>query len=234
MITTARVRRAGWVVMTTLGTGVALYSARYFSLNPATFIPPQIATYLAHLGPLLLHVGGGVLALSLGPWQFWGGLRARRPVLHRLIGRVYVAAVLAVGTGGLLLAPLSLGGPMAHLGFGAMAVALLFTTGMAFTSILRRRIPSHRAWMMRSYAVIFSAVTFRVWLGMLAAAHLPVLGEGYAVGSWTSWLIDLLVAEMLIRRLAGVRAARSNRPAQTAELISTPWSEGPEAHRAAV
>ena len=196
MLTTARLRRAGWLTMTISATGLALFSARYFSLNPAVFLPSQVAAYLAHVGPLLLHVGGGVTALAVGPWQFWSSLRTRHPAVHRAMGRVYLVAVAAAAAGGLLLAPLSLGGPLAHLGFGVLAVLLLLTSGAALVSILRRRIEAHRAWMFRSFALIFAAVTFRAWLG-LAATGLP-FDQVYAVGAWTSWLIDLLVAQLLL------------------------------------
>lgn len=204
MLTTARLRRAGWLTMTVMATGLALFSARYFTLNPAVFLANQITVYLAHLSPLLLHVGGGVTALAVGPWQFWSGLRSRHPAVHRAMGRVYLVAVVAAAAGGLMLAPLSLGGPLAHLGFSVLALLLLLTTGAAFVSILRRRIDAHRAWMFRSYALIFTAVTFRSWLG-LAATGLP-FDQVYAVGSWTSWLIDLLVAELLLTALGRARA----------------------------
>jgi len=109
---------------------------------------------------------------------------------------VYLVAVAAAATGGLLLAPLSLGGPLAHLGFSVLAVLLLLTSGSALVSILRRRIEAHRAWMVRSYALVFAAVTFRAWLG-LAATGLP-FDQVYAVGSWASWMIDLLAAQLLL------------------------------------
>jgi hypothetical protein len=53
--------------------------------------------------------------------------------------------------------------------------------------------------MTRSYALIFTAVTFRVWLGVLVASGLP-FDQVYAVGAWTSWLINLLAVEALISR----------------------------------
>jgi uncharacterized membrane protein len=204
MLTTARLRRTGWLAMTGLATLLAVASARYFTLDPVVFLPRQVATYVAHLGPLLLHVGGGVLALAIGPWQFSSGLRARHRTVHRVLGTVYAAAAVAAAVGGLTLAPLSLGGPLAHVGFGTLAVLLLATTGIAYASIKRRRIDAHRAWMTRSYALIFAAVTFRVWLAVLSAAGLP-FSEVYAVGSWTSWLVDLLAAELLLSRAAGRR-----------------------------
>jgi uncharacterized membrane protein len=200
MLTSAPVRRAGWVTMTVLASGLALFSARYFTLDPAVFLASQAATYAAHIGPVLLHVGGGLTALAVGPWQFWRGLRTRHPAVHRAMGRIYVTAVVAAAAGGLLLAPLSLGGPMAHLGFSVLAVVLLLTTAAAFVSILRRRIDDHRAWMVRSYALIFTAVTFRAWLFLLTAFGLP-FADVYAVGAWATVLIDLLAAEFLLSML---------------------------------
>ncbi|HZU17826.1 MAG TPA: DUF2306 domain-containing protein [Candidatus Dormibacteraeota bacterium] len=192
-------RSVGWVVMTVMAVGLALYSARYFSLNSSLFLPAQKAVYLAHLGPLLLHVGGGVVALALGPWQFARRIRSRHPRVHRWTGRIYLTAALTAGAGGLLLAPLSLGGPLAHGGFAALAILMLLTTARAYLAIRRGQIAVHRAWMTRSYALIFTAVTFRTWLG-LAFLGLPY-AQVYAVGAWVSWLINLYLAELLIARL---------------------------------
>jgi len=85
--------------------------------------------------------------------------------------------VLAAGVGGLLLAPPSQGGPLAHLGFAALAVALLLTSTMGYVAIRQQRVAAHRAWMTRSYALIFTAVTFRAWLGILAAVRPGVRGR---------------------------------------------------------
>src|SRR5215469_16618201 len=74
-------RRAGWLLLTFNAVGLALASARYFSVNPAVFLPAQVPVYLAHLGPLLLHIGGGVVALALGPWLFRTNLRSRHPAV---------------------------------------------------------------------------------------------------------------------------------------------------------
>ncbi len=195
----SRGRRAGWLAMTVLATTIALISSRYLTLDPETFLSQQKMVYLANLGPLVLHIGGGVLALALGPWQFVSRLRTRRPAVHRFIGRVYLVSVLAAGVGGLLLAPKALAGPIAPLGFGTLAVLLLLTSVAGYVTIRRRLVARHRAWMTRSYALIFAAVTFRLWIGGLSAAGLP-FDLVYGSGAWTSWMINLLVAELLIVR----------------------------------
>src|SRR2546430_6703358 len=189
-------RRAGWVAMTILATAIAVVSSRYLTLDPATFIPEQRMVCLAHLGPLMLHITGGVIALALGPWQFVTRLRTRRPAVHRFIGRVYLLSVLAAGIGGLLMAPRAMAGPAAPLGFATLAVLLITTSVIAYVHIRRRMVARHRAWMTRSYALIFSAVTFRLWVSGLPAVGLPFTLV-YRSGARLSWMINLAVAELL-------------------------------------
>lgn len=191
--------------MTVLATATALVASRYFTLDPATFLPQQRAVYLAELTPLLLHVGGGVLALVLGPWQFSPGLRARRPALHRILGRGYLLGALAAGLGGLALAPKGLAGPIAPLGFATLAVLLLVTSTAALVCIRRGSVRRHQVWMTRSYALIFSAVTFRLWLTLLPAVGVP-FEQAYGSGAWASWLINLLVAARLSARYQAGRS----------------------------
>jgi uncharacterized membrane protein len=191
------VRRTAFLTMTGLSLLVVVASLRYFSLNPVVFIPGQQAAYLANLGPLLLHIGAGSVALAIGPLQFVGGLRSRRPRLHKAVGRVYLTAVLLTAVGALSLSRIAEGGPMARLGFASLAVVLLVVTAIALVAILRGRVATHRAWMTRSYALIFTAVTFRLWLGVMVPLGLP-FDQAYAVGSWTAWMINLLGAEAIL------------------------------------
>ncbi|WP_406089262.1 DUF2306 domain-containing protein [Kitasatospora purpeofusca] len=207
----ARGRRAGWWTVTALAFLTALFTARYLTLDPEVFLDQQRAVYLAHRGSLVLHVGGGVLAILLGPWQFLPRLRARRPGLHRLTGRLYLLAVLAAGTGGLLMAPRGLVGPVAPIGFTGLAVLLLLSSALAWRAARRRDILRHRAWAVRSFALIMAAATLRIWLPVMDLAGVP-FDQAYATAAWTCWLINLVVAEHVIARLPGLPpAARTGR-----------------------
>ncbi|MFB7473943.1 DUF2306 domain-containing protein [Kitasatospora sp. NPDC056184] len=197
-----RAGRAGWWTVTVLAFATALLTARYLTLDPETYLDQQRAVYLAHRLPLTLHVGGGVLAILLGPWQFLPRLRARRPGLHRLTGRLYLLAVLAAGTGGLLLAPSGLVGPVAPIGFTALAVLLLLSSALAWRAALRRDLARHRAWAVRSFALILAAATLRIWLPVMDLAGVP-FEQAYATAAWTCWLINLVLAEHLIARIPG-------------------------------
>ncbi|WP_327073416.1 DUF2306 domain-containing protein [Kitasatospora purpeofusca] len=206
-----RARRAGWWTVTALAFLTALFTARYLTLDPEVFLDQQRAVYLAHRGSLVLHVGGGVLAILLGPWQFLPRLRGRRPGLHRLVGRLYLLAVLAAGTGGLLMAPRGLVGPVAPIGFTGLAVLLLLSSALAWRAGRRRDILRHRAWAVRSFALVMAAATLRIWLPVMDLAGVP-FDQAYATAAWTCWLINLVVAEHLIARLPGLPpAARTGR-----------------------
>lgn len=222
---------------------VALVAARYF-LSPVPWLyHMQVLALARHPFWIRLHIAGGILALTLGLFQFVGSLRAARPRLHRILGRVYVAAVLVGGAAGLRLSPdtprfvadalneskgfdLSLVGLspsvlgygpsstyspsqffLVMLGFAALALAWLVTTAAALLRARQRRFDRHRAWMTRSYSLTFAAVTVRlVGLPFLVLTRDPVAA---ITCTFWSWLLNLAVAEWLIRRQAAiaVRAA---------------------------
>jgi uncharacterized membrane protein len=185
--------------MTSLAVLVTATASVYLSGDPDVFLEQQRQTYVAHLTPLMLHVGGAVVALPLGLLQFSSGVRSRWPRVHRTVGRTYLVAVLATSVGGLLLAPTTHTGRLAGLAFALLALSTLASTAMALVAIRRRQLARHRVWMTRSYALIFTGVSFRLCLVLL-----PVLGlsfdMAYAVGAWIAWPINLAVAEVCLRR----------------------------------
>ncbi len=100
---------------------------------------------------LLPHAICGVAAFLLGPLQFSDRLRATRPDLHRLIGRIYVGVCLFAGPTAVIIA-------FQH--HSPLSVALLqmfqgglwtLATAMALYLALKRRFALHKLWMMRSY-----------------------------------------------------------------------------------
>jgi len=141
-----------------------------------------------------MHVIGGAVVLLTGGFQFWPRLRALFPVIHRWMGRIYLAFVLIGGLGGLALAPYSDGGVVAHFGFGLLAVLWLFSGWQAFQNIRNGDIQAHKEWMMRNYAMTFGAVTLRIYLGMFAVAGIS-FEEAYPTTAWISWVPNLILVE---------------------------------------
>ena len=54
--------------------------------------------------------------------------------------------------------------------------------------------------MLRSYALVFAAVTLRIWLPILIMVHQRQLLPEYKWVTWLSWVPNLLFVEWLIRR----------------------------------
>ena len=186
-------KRALWPVMAFLAVGVALYAV-------ALLVAPQMRPPFLRNAPfplaLLVHFAGGGLALALGPFQFRASHRARRPALHRWMGRLYVAAILGSGVAGLALAFYSQGGVTAHAGFASLAALWLATTVAAFVAIRQGDTAAHQRWMIRSFALTFAAVTLRVYIPVSLSMG-AAFETAYPVIAWACWVPNLIVAEWL-------------------------------------
>ncbi len=84
---------------------VVVSAAQYFLHPPPWLFRPQLLALARHPGWLPAHVASGIVAITAGLFQFVGSLRASRPMLHRVLGRVYVIAVVVGGCVGLRLSP---------------------------------------------------------------------------------------------------------------------------------
>lgn len=201
-----RASRVGWILMTALSLLIVLIASRYLRFNPADYFELQRSVYVDRELILGLHVGGAMLALALGPWQFSSRIRKRWPRVHRVTGRLYLLGCLAGGIGGLVLAQTAHGGIVASVGFTALAIAWLVTGAVAVRMILIGRIAEHRRWMIRSFSLTFAAVTLRLMLGVYGGlseagvVHFDFT-TAYVAIAWLCWVPNLLVALWFTRRL---------------------------------
>ena len=188
----------GWLAMTILAMLIALTSFRYFTQSPEVAMGPPLGKRFAeYITPLLFHAGGGLLALSLGPWSFWGKFRNRYLHLHRWMGRIYLSSVLVGGVAGFYLGATAFGGLPTSIGFCLLAALWLTTGVMAYLHIRRGAVQAHREWMIRNYALTFSAVMLRLWLPLFMALGYEFI-EAYTTVAWLCWVPNLLVAELII------------------------------------
>ncbi len=197
-------RAFGWGVLAFLSTGIAAYAAAV--LVVPSFGPPFVGRLRAESPfPILTHIGASLIALAVGPWQFNARLRQRALTLHRWMGRTYVVAVMIGGTAGLALARGSQEGSVTHLGFGLLAVAWMFSTVKAYLAIRSGDEIRHRAWMIRSFALTFAAVTLRNILPLELVSGVP-FPVAYRIVAWACWVPNLAVAEWIIRRQPAARS----------------------------
>ena len=88
-----------------LALAAALTSARYFLAPPRLLLPTEILALSRHHMWILLHIAGGIVAITVGLFQFVGSLRDAYPGVHRAMGYLYLSAVFLAGCAGLWLSP---------------------------------------------------------------------------------------------------------------------------------
>jgi Predicted membrane protein (DUF2306) len=156
---------------------------------------------------LVAHLGGGSLALLLGPLQFIGWIRRKYVKAHRWMGRLYLAGVVVGSIAsvymGLVVAPKAFGVALLYL-----ALAWVVTSGMAYVSVMRRQFAAHREWMIRSYVVTFAFVLFRLGEDLNVYGSLGPSAQAVML-AWIAWAVPLLFTEVVLqwRRSVGVAKA---------------------------
>ena len=148
-----------------------------------------------------IHVFSAVVALLAGFTQFSKEILRDNPKLHRLIGKIYVVNILCINFPvGLIMGFYANGGLIGKAAFLTLDVLWFTFTLKAYTSVRNRRFVEHKNYMIRSYALTFSAFTLRSWKFILSNLFpgFP-LPELYLIDSWLGFLPNLAVAEILIR-----------------------------------
>ena len=190
-----------WWIAVVLAIGIAAYSLRYAFLGEAVYVPELAPSFRQRPLTVTIHTLFGPLALVLGLVNLLPAMRQRRRFpLHRWLGRVYVVSALALGTAGLSMALHATSGTGVRVGFALLAVGTLITAVQGYRYIRARDVRHHREWMLRCYALIFAAVTLRIWLPLLIIAYQGEFLPAYRWVAWVSWVPNALFVEWIIRR----------------------------------
>lgn len=152
-------------------------------------------------GGIVIHVIGSVLSLMIGPFALSSKFRTKHLERHRILGRIYLLGIMMGGGSGIYLAFYATGGIVSTLGFLSLALLWLFSAYQALQNIIGKRVESHRRWMIRNYALTLAAVTLRLWLLIFVLAFGEERFEwSYTIISWLSWVPNLLIVELLIKK----------------------------------
>ncbi|MCW8876858.1 MAG: DUF2306 domain-containing protein [Kangiellaceae bacterium] len=174
--------------------GVAVYSAAL----PFLDLAGPIHSRLASLPPLyfLAHAFGGAVALLLVPVQLFTA--AKNNSIHRLVGRLYVIAVLISTMGAYYLAWGAFGGTSSWLALSILATLWWTTTLKAILAAIQKDLHSHRRWMLRSAALTTSAITLRILSPFFY--HYFDFETAQQALYWSCWIINLLIIELWMLR----------------------------------
>lgn len=149
--------------------------------------------------PFYAHICAGPVTLLLGLVLLSESFRRRWPAWHRRLGRIQAALVLfVVAPSGMMMSLKAAFGPIAAVGFVALSITLAVTVSLGWKAAVNRRFDVHQRWMLRCYALLFSAVVIRLNGGI--GSTFGIDADWYYIQTaWTSWIIPLIGVELLLR-----------------------------------
>lgn len=151
-----------------------------------------------------MHVLGGAMFGILGPIQFSRVLMGRYGVLHRFMGRIFVAAgaMISLSSLGLLWHfpdTYSVAISSGRLLFG---IALGLALAVAMHAIRNRDFTRHRNWMIRAYAIgIGATAVSMVFFPIYVITGKPPVGLAADIAFFGAWTACVVFAEGLVRRI---------------------------------
>ena len=215
--------RLAWIIVVVLAViGIAAVTRRVLDLTHV--IPPTSDTmrggafdagFAQHPLLTLTHIIPGVLFMVLGPLQLVGRIRSRHLWLHRLLGRVYVAASVVIGVSALVLTfNVSIGGAVEMAATLVFAPIFLFALAKAVVHVRRRQIARHREWMIRAFAIGLAVATMRPIIGLFFALTTLTPQQFFGYAFWIGFILHVVIAELWIRvtRTRPLAAVRVPRP----------------------
>lgn len=193
-------------------------TVRLAELAGGAAITEANARFFASPAPVIAHILTVIPYSIVGAFQFVPGFRRRHRGWHRGAGRVLAMLGLVAALSGLWMAhfyPWPAGdGQILYVERLVFGVGMIASIVLALFAIRRRDFQAHGEWMIRAYAIGLGA-------GTQVLTHLPWLilvgqpGElGRSVVMGAGWVINVIVAEWIIRRrraLVGAAASTGHR-----------------------
>ena len=183
---------------------------RLNQLGGGAQITAENARFFASPLPVTVHIVTVSLFAILGAFQFASSFRRRWPAWHRWAGRLLVLCGLLVGLSGMWMVlfythPVG-DGPFLSAQRLVFGSAMIVSIVLAYVAIRRGNVKLHRAWMMRGYAIGMGAGTqaLVLMIGEIISGKPNELTRALLMG--LAWVINLAVAEWVIRRRSAQRA----------------------------
>lgn len=148
---------------------------------------------------LIAHITAGGGALIIGIVQFWPKLRNYSWKLHRIIGILYLLAILVSSTCAMILACTT-----AYEVNWANAFTLQIWAGVwisatfiAYYAALKKKFLLHKEWMIRSYIVTVAFLVSGLTLKIPYVQQLGTYEEVSTALFWMGWAVPLYLYEVI-------------------------------------
>ena len=175
----------------------------YFSFSQQfSFIEERALLFLkpVYKYSFYIHIFAGMFCIVAALTQFSSYILKKRKTIHVWMGKTYVFVVLVLGAPtGLYMSFFAKGSFLERMLFMFMAIYWFYSTMKGLQTIKQKNVLAHKNWMIRSYSMAMTAVTFRIYHILFyyyGVSHL----HNYEVSLWISVLGNMLLAEYFIFR----------------------------------
>lgn len=148
-----------------------------------------------------IHIFSITLCLLAGLTQFSAQFLKENRRLHRIIGKAYVYNILIINVPAcFVLGLFSNGGSIGITGFLIQDILWAYFTVSAVLSIRKGNIIRHKNFMILSYAVTTTAITFRIIKNLFYNEKRHDYELFYGMNVWIALIINLLIAYSFLRQ----------------------------------
>ncbi|MDR3022936.1 DUF2306 domain-containing protein [Chryseobacterium sp.] len=152
-----------------------------------------------------IHIFSITLCLLAGLTQFSSRFLVENRDLHRIIGKIYVYNILIINVPACFILGLFSNGALIGItGFLIQDVFWAYFTIAAVLSIKKGNIIRHRNYMVLSYAVTTTAITFRIVKHLLYNETQHDYELFYGLNVWAALVINLSIAYVILRKSTGL------------------------------
>ncbi len=191
-----------WIPVTFLSLLLVFNTIPYFSFNAdMPFLETREVLYSKSVWRFCfyVHIAAGSFCILTALVQFSSWILKKRKKIHIISGKIYVFVVLLIGAPtGFYMTFFAEGGVGERICFMLMAIFWFYSTLKGFkAAVYDKNFLSHKYWMMRSYAMALTAVTFRIYhiiFDQMGLAHF----DNYSISLWISVFGNALVCEVII------------------------------------
>jgi uncharacterized membrane protein len=147
-----------------------------------------------------VHIVLAIITLLTGPLGIMKRLRLKSLTFHRWNGRAYVLSIVLNYIPGLYVSFFATGGWPSIIGFLILNTLWLITTIFGYIFIKRKDVLRHSQWITRSFFLSFANMIIYI---IVAITHFGLdlsYGLSYTIAVWISWIFNLTIAEIVIRK----------------------------------
>lgn len=148
-----------------------------------------------------IHIFSITLCLLAGLTQFSNLFLEENKKLHRIIGKIYVYNILIINVPAcFILGLFSNGGLTGIAGFLIQDILWAYFTIRAVLFIKKGNVTDHKNYMILSYAITTTAITFRIVKNLFYNEEYHDYEFFYGLNVWLALVVNLLIAYLILKR----------------------------------